>query len=639
VIGDVNVRNGFLRRVAMVVAVLSVAVPAAAQSEAHIRDAATRGVAAITAAQKVWANSKQVCASCHHQFQPAHAFQAAREHGIPVDESIARADAATAFSYADLDRAIQYTHVIEPAVDDALRLVAADAAGVKPNLATAVYVKLLISRQNADGTWDSYHQRPPTSYSRVTFAALGLRAVDLFHHPSQAAAAAARVARARRYLETQKPDSTEERAYQLIGLGWAGAPRSERVKLAAALKAQQQADGGWRAIRGRTSDIYSTAQSLVALHRAGEVAPSDPSWQRGIAYLLKAQAADGTWRQTSRLFPPAPLSPPYFDGGYPGEHDQFISLSAASWAVMALCDALGPAPAGRSVSGPLPGVEPADVEPWEETLLFGTVADVRRLLDEGLSPGVATKSGGVTALMAAAPDADKMQLLLDRGADVNAKSKVRFTALMVAAQYQGSDAAMNLLLDRGARAGLTDGEESPVFNANAFFIASYAGNAAILKRLAEAGANTNLPLLLIGTSRETPMLGAFKFGDMDVAKALLDLGAPVDFADGNGITMLGRTVLNNDLPMARLMLARGADVNHVDKLGMTPLLWASAIDFGDSQMIALLLGAGARADARNKDGLTPAELARAHGNAELSAALASAQSPRPNPRSRQSSRQ
>jgi len=624
---------GGLTRGFVVAVALACATPAMAQTDAQVRDAATRGVAAITAAQGVWANSKQVCASCHHQFQPAHALKAAREHGVPVDESIARADAATAFSYADLDRAIQYTHVIEPAVDDAQRMVAADAAGVKPNLATAVYVKLLISRQNADGAWDSYHQRPPSSYSRMTFAALGLRAVDLFHHPSQKAAAASSVARARRYLETQAPTSTEERAYQLIGLGWAGAPRTERVKLANALKAEQQRDGGWRAIRGRASDVYSTAQSLVALHRAGEVAVGDPAWKRGIAYLVKAQAADGTWRQKSRLFPPAPLSPPYFDGGYPGEHDQFISLSAASWAVMALCDALGPVAdatrtsARRTSSGPstttalLPGVEPANAEPWEEVMAFGTLTDVKRLLDEGLSPNVATKSGGVTALMAAAPDVDKLRLLLDRGADVNARSKVRFTALMVAAQYRGSDAAMNLLLDRGARVALADGEEAPVFNANAFFIASYAGNSAILQRMAQAGANTNLPMLLLGSSRETPMLGAFKFGNMDVAKALLDLGAPVDFADGNGITMLGRTVLNNDLPMARMMIARGADVDHVDKLGMTPLLWASAIDFGDSDMIALLLESGARTDVRNKDGLTPAELARAHGNVELARAI------------------
>jgi len=46
------------------------------------------------------------------------------------------------------------------------------------------------------------------------------------------------------------------------------------------------------------------------------------------------------------------------------------------------------------------------------------------------------------------------------------------------------------------------------------------------------------------------MLGGFKFGDMEVARTLLDLGAPIDFADGNGITMLGRAALNNDLEMA-----------------------------------------------------------------------------------------
>ena len=82
-------------------------------------------------------------------------------------------------------------------MDDAYRMVAAHAAGVPPNLGAAVYARLLISRQNRDGDWDGFHQRPPSSYSRFTMAALGLRAVQLYHHPSQKAAAAAAVARAR----------------------------------------------------------------------------------------------------------------------------------------------------------------------------------------------------------------------------------------------------------------------------------------------------------------------------------------------------------------------------------------------------------------------------------------------------------
>ena len=605
----------------LVVALGCVPVAASAQEAepARLQDAAARALVAIQKAQAPWYSAnKQVCASCHHQYQPALAYRVARNHGVPLDEEIARADAAKAFNFSDIDKAVQYTYVIEPAVDDAYRMVAAHAAGVKPNLGSAVYARLLISRQNAAGDWDGFHQRPPSSYSRVTMAALGLRAVQLYHHSSQKAQADAAIARARTFLEGRTPRDTEERTYQLLGLRWAGAGRATLQNLARDLKAAQRPDGGWNSVNGRESDAYSTAQALVALYDGGGVAIIDASYQRGIEFLLKTQAADGTWHVTSRLHPPAPLSPPYFDAGYPNGHDQFLSMQGASWAVMALSYALEPA---KPVTPPaLPETEPANVEPWVEAMIFGTRDDVRRLLDGGLSANAATKSGGTTALMMAAPDVGKMTLLLDRGADVNARAASRFSALMVAAQYQEGDAAINLLLDRSAQVA-APASGAPVFNANPFFLASYAGNARSLKRLLAAGGKLDEAMIAIGTSRTTPMLGAFKFGDIEVARTLLDLGAPVDFADGNGITMLGRAALNNDLELARLLIARGATVNVVDKQGMTPLLWAANIDFGDSAMIELLLKSGAKADVRNKDGLTPLELARKFGHANLIPAL------------------
>ena len=593
---------------------------ASAQSgeDARIREAATRGLAAIQKAQSNWFTSyKQVCASCHHQYQPALAYRAARERGIAIDETIARADAVKAFTFADIDRAIQYSYVIEPAMDDAYRMVAAHAAGIPPNLGAAVYARLLISRQNRDGDWDGFHQRPPSSYSRFTMAALGLRAVQLYRHASQKAAADAAVARARRFLETREAKATEEQAYRLIGLKWAGADRAALQRFARELKAAQREDGGWGALPGRASDPYATAQALVAL-REGGVGDIDPGWRRGVEYLLKAQAPDGSWRLTSRLRPPAPLSPPYFDAGYPEGHDQFISMTAASWAVMVLAYALPPT---RPVAPQaLPEALPANVEPWVETIVFGTAADLKRLLDQGLNPNAATKSGGTTALMAAAPDAEKMKLLIDRGANVNARAQTRFSALMVAAQYQDSTAAINLLLDRGASVA-TPAEGAPVFNANPFFLASYAGNATVLKRLKDAGAKIDEPMTLIGTSRTTPLLGAYKFGDTEVARTLFDLGTPLEFADGNGITMLGRAALNNEVAMAKALIERGANVNVVDKQGMTPLLWAASMDFGDPAMIELLLKSGAKADAKNKDGLTALDLARKYGHAEVIPAL------------------
>jgi len=609
-----------MKRLALFVIVSCLPAIASAQEADpdRVRDAAARALVSIQKAQGPWyTTNKQVCASCHHQYQPALAYRVARDHGVPLDEAVARADATKAFDFSDIDKAIQYSYVIEPAVDDAYRLVAANAAGVKRNLGAAIYARLLISRQNAQGDWDGFHQRPPSSYSRVTMAALGMRAVQVYHHASQKAQADAAVARARTFLESQTPRATEERSYQLLGLRWAGAPRAALQNLARELKGTQRPDGGWNSVNGRDSDAYSTAQALVALHDGGGVAIIDASYQRGIEFLLKTQAADGTWHVTSRLHPPAPLSPPYFDAGYPNGHDQFLSMQGASWAVMALSYALEP---GRPVEPPaLPQTEPSGVEPWVETMIFGTRDEVRKLLDGGLSANAATKSGGTTALMMAAPDVDKMTLLLDRGADVNARANTRYSALMVAAQYQEGDTAINLLLDRGAQVATP--ATPPVFNANPFFLASYAGNAKSLKRLLAAGGKLDEAMIAIGTSRTTPMLGAFKFGDIEVARTLLDLGAPVDFADGNGITMLGRAALNNDLEMARLLISRGANVNVVDKLGMTPLLWASNIDFGDAAMIQLLLGSGAKADVRNKDGLTPLELARKFGHANLIPAL------------------
>ena len=96
-------------------------VPALASAQSdddkRIREAATRGLAAIQKAQANWFTSyKQVCASCHHQYQPALAYRAARERGVPVDETIARADAVKAFTFADIDRAMElgYRHPMGP---------------------------------------------------------------------------------------------------------------------------------------------------------------------------------------------------------------------------------------------------------------------------------------------------------------------------------------------------------------------------------------------------------------------------------------------------------------------------------------------------------------------------------------------
>jgi len=194
-------------------------------------------------------------------------------------------------------------------------------------------------------------------------------------------------------------------------------------------------------------------------------------------------AADaGSRRLMACRVPYAPAragEPTLFETGHPYGHDQFISTMGESMAVIALATALGPAKSAKPV---LRESDPTGIEPWVETLLFGTPADVKKLLDGGFNPNSATQAGGVTALMLVVPDVEKMKLFIARGANPEARAKDHYSALLVAAQYPGSSAAMNLLLDHGAKVRLPKGQGTPLFNAFPVFLAAYSGNAAMIHR-------------------------------------------------------------------------------------------------------------------------------------------------------------
>ena len=58
-------------------------------------------------------------------------------------------------------------------------------------------------------------------------------------------------------------------------------------------------------------------------------------YRRGVAYLIRAREADGSWHVRSRAFG----FQPYFESGFPHGHDQWISIAATAWSAMALMPA------------------------------------------------------------------------------------------------------------------------------------------------------------------------------------------------------------------------------------------------------------------------------------------------------------
>jgi ankyrin repeat protein len=251
-----------------------------------------------------------------------------------------------------------------------------------------------------------------------------------------------------------------------------------------------------------------------------------------------------------------------------------------------------------------------------ETSLFGSAADLRSLLASGFNPNSATAKG-TTALMMAVPDISKVTDLIEHGADINARSKTRYSALLVAALYPNGDASANFLLARGAQTRLPKGEGAPLFNATGIALAANSGNFKLIPIFAARGEKATEKYTYVGTFVGIPAVAAAQTDDTATMGAMLDAGLAVDTTDDDGLTLLDWGVISNRPNIVRLLLARGADVNHLDAFGMTPLHHAASIDFGSADMIAILRKAGARLDARTKDGVTALDLARKYRHQNL----------------------
>ena len=102
--------------------------------------------------------------------------------------------------------------------------------------------------------------------------------------------------------------------------------------MAQSLLKRQRAEGGWAQNSQLEPDAYGTALVLYSLGKAGVLKASDKPYRRGAAYLLRTQYPDGSWFVRSR----APKLQPYFQSGFPYDHEQWISASATAYAVMAL---------------------------------------------------------------------------------------------------------------------------------------------------------------------------------------------------------------------------------------------------------------------------------------------------------------
>lgn len=580
-----------------------------AQFGPEVQKAVTRAIPILerSAAEFV---AKRACVSCHHNILPILMFHLARERGVTFDPAVLSAVEEKTFRQlrapAALDDAIQAATLNDPTPNDSYLLMAAHAAGLPADLTTAVYAQRLVSWQR-DGHWVTSDFRPPHSSSLFTATATAVRAIRLYLPEERRAEGEACIQRARQWLLATHPASTEDAAFRLLGLVWASAAKTELNEARKDLVALAKPGGGWPELPGYVPDAYSTGEALFALHEAGTPA-TDRTWSKGLKFLISTQAADGTWQVRSRMISPAQVSPPYFPTGFPYQKDEYLSYAGSCWAVMALLSAIPAEPETP------PLTSSANTEPWMRTALFGTPQQLAAQLDAGLDPNRKTKNG-TTLLMMVAPDAEKVRLLIARGADVKARAASGCDTLTIAAAYRGTAPALQALLDAGAEVQAPDGVRAR--NAPLLF-AAMTGDLANVKLLLAHGAN---PSASAPPQASTPLAAAVTFGYADVVRVLIEAGASVHVTEATGINLLHWAVITNHAALIPTLVEAGVPLNATDENGYTPLMYAATIDFGDAESLQALLRAGADRTIRNSYGRTAAEQARHYRHTQLAAPL------------------
>lgn len=264
---------------------------------------------------------------------------------------------------------------------------------------------------------------------------------------------------------------------------------------------------------------------------------------------------------------------------------------------------------------------------------LGDVAAVEQFLDSPSSSPSPRGPSGITPLHWATKNVATM--LIDRGADVNARSLQDLTPLHEAARRNRADVVL-LLLEKGGDVNARSQSKATVLNLateNGHFdlaeILLARGalmdefDAAALGRLEPMEQFLKARPSLLGLpderSGQTLLHRAALHGRTTVIRRLLDLGANLTTKDRNGFEAIHLAVLRGHREATELLLDAGAGVNTTARTGLTCL--HLAVETDHVELVRLLIDRGAKIDGRNGSGMTPLHLASGRPTPEIARVL------------------
>ncbi|CAM4758600.1 unnamed protein product [Rotaria magnacalcarata] len=262
---------------------------------------------------------------------------------------------------------------------------------------------------------------------------------------------------------------------------------------------------------------------------------------------------------------------------------------------------------------------------------------VKLLLKRGADPNAVTKLGSTPFLLASEIcDLDIIEACVEAGADLDFAPSGQDadnlnitgqTALFMATLKDRVD-VVKFLIQKGAHVNVQNR-----YGVSPLLLCAESGNFELVQALVQAGADVNITPqgelaednFLAG---QTPLFGAAKKGHVDICEYLIQNGADV-----NAITMTGATPLytateEGHLDVVQLLIRHGADVNRSPKgqvardlhiENQTPLLIACMRNH--ETIIRHLIESGANVNVTSERGSSPFLAICQHNNVELARLL------------------
>ena len=201
---------------------------------------------------------------------------------------------------------------------------------------------------------------------------------------------------------------------------------------------------------------------------------------------------------------------------------------------------------------------------------------------------------------------DVVKMLVEAGAGVRATSDAGDTCLILAARFGHTETVHYLV-------GLPEVElnHRDVHNHAVLHLAVFRSRTDVVQVLIDAGADID-----IKNPGFSPLHSACRAGDLDIVKMLVRAGAVVSATNDEGFTCFNLAVHFADTETVRYLVSLpDVDVNHRGAHNRTAL--DDAIDNQETDVVQVLIDAGAYIDTQNNEGRSPLHYACARGALEI----------------------